>query len=112
MKDYTLYCLTYDKNSSNFSSGYSSNNISLSNYNTSYTKHTNIPFEFKNNISIQSIKLIKNTPFAQYIINVDEKDPISEINKEITYFGILDMSTNKILFNSNEKIKKFIHQTQ
>ena len=105
---YLLYCLTYDKNNSNFSLGYSSSNITFSKVKTtSFNKYSNIPFEFKNNFKIQSIKLIKNTHFAQYIINVDEKDPISEINKEITYFGILDMSTNKILFNSNEKIKKF-----
>ena len=106
VNQYTLYCLTYDKNSSNFSSGYSSNDISSSNSQTSYNKHTKIPFEFINNISIQSIKLIKKTSFAQYIITVDEKDPISEINKEITYFGILDISKNQILFNSNEKIKQ------
>ena len=106
--NYTLYCLTYDKNSSNFSSGYSSNDIKLidNKINATYTKNTNIPFQFKNNITIQSIQLIKNTPFAQYIITVDEKDPISEINKKITYFGILDISTNQILFNSNETIKK------
>ncbi len=57
----------------------------------------NLPFEFINDVNIKSIDFIRNTNLVYYTI-------ISNSNQEQSYHGVIDIKTNKILFNTNETI--------
>ena len=61
--------------------------------------NTKLPFEFLNDVTIKSIDFIRNTNFVYYTI-------ISNSNEEQTYHGVIDIKKNKVLFNTNEKIKE------
>ena len=58
------------------------------------------PLEFIEEVSIDYIKFINGTKYAYYKID-NNKDGT-------TYHGIIDILLNKVIFNTNEEIKKFI----
>ena len=107
--EYILYYITYDKNSSNYSSGYSSVSLNPSSKisNLEFIKNYTLPLEFKNNTKIYSMDLVPKTYFVKYVVKVDEKDPLTEIIKENTYHGIINIETNKVIFNTDTIIKNF-----
>ena len=57
----------------------------------------NIDFDLEQN-SVQYIKVIKDSRYLFYEIDINSK----------IYYGIFDIITNQILFNTNEVIKKYI----
>ena len=65
--------------------------------NLKWKNNTNLPFEFINDVNIKSIDFIRNTNLVYYTI-------ISNSNQEQSYHGVIDIKTNKILFNTNETI--------
>ena len=93
-----FFWISYNEN--NYVSGYSENNITSTTMNINdliLKNNTKLPFEFLNDVTIKSIDFIRNTNFVYYTI-------ISNSNEEQTYHGVIDIKTNKVLFNTNEKI--------
>ena len=89
-----FYWITY--NETHFYSGYSE--APLKDISSIQIKKNDYsPFEYFGNVKINYVKLIRNTKYAFYEINVNNK----------TYHGIIDVKLNKILFNSDENIKDF-----
>ena len=95
--DYYFYYFTYN-NISDFSSGYSNNNQIqyYSDKNYHYTSDVTItnnsdssPFSFVDNVEIKEINFIPGTQYYQ-LYNPD---------KNTTYWGLLDIKQNKILYN-------------
>ena len=92
---YYFYYFTYN-NVSDFSSGYSDNPIitSQDSYvnSVSITNNSdNSPLAFLDNVEIKEIKFIPETRYAYYkIYNQD---------KEITYYGLIDIKLNKVIYN-------------
>ena len=95
--DYTyyFYYFTYN-NISDFSSGYSNHYIDISQgcYADSFSitnNYDNSPLNFIDNVEIKEIKFIPGTKFVYYkIYNQD---------KEITYYGLIDIKLNKVIYN-------------
>ena len=95
------YYITYDETS--IESGYSntdtiSSYVDLTGYSNTHNGELN--FQFADNIQIQNVSLIPNTKYAYYTIY--------NIDKEITYHGLIDIEKNKIIYNLAEEIKTFI----
>ena len=99
--DDRFYYVTY--NDTHLESGYSTV-TSIGGYNTltnfARTHNSNSPFQFVDKIKIKSVNLIRNTQYAYY--------EIYNIDKDITYHGLLDIQQNKILYNLDEEITTFI----
>ena len=98
-----FYYITYNS-ISDFISGYSTKTVEGSNYYTNDVEVTNnekSPFEFINNVEIEEMKFLLYTHYVYYTI----KDN-TEIDKK--FHGILNVKTNKIMFNTDEKINTFI----
>ena len=100
----TYYFITYD-NISSFISGYyntSLNEIKIKGFNDWKPKINNItPFEFLEAVEIEEMNFILYNKFIYYKIkSINDKNKI--------YHGILDIITNKIVFNTDEEITKFI----
>ena len=93
--NYYFYYFTYN-NVSDFSSGYSNRHldISINNYGNSFsiTQNNNkSPLTFVDNVEIKEIKFIPGTKDIYYkIYNVD---------KGTTYYGLIDVKENKVLYN-------------
>ena len=90
---------------SEFHSGFSSNpiNIDSINYrNIHIIKNYDSPFKFLywNKTKIKKINIIRNTRFIYYEIEYNK-------TKQETYYGIIDIEWNQIIFNTNEKIIEF-----
>jgi hypothetical protein len=93
---------------SDFQSGYSNSYVDFSskkNYENavngmSITKNSASPFTFAENVEIKDINFIYGTKYAYYKIYNSDK------NK--TYYGLLDVVNNKVLYNFDEDIKTFI----
>ena len=101
--DDTFYYITYNKNS--YSIGYSSTK-SISNYannddikNVQVTIKNDLKFNFIDDIEIEEMNFIRKTQKIFYKIKSTETDK--------TYYGIMDMTTQKILFNTDENIEEF-----
>ena len=97
--DHHFYYLTY--NSKEFKSGYCLQNIY---YNTdgnsiSITQNNDSPLDFLFDFNIISVDFIRNTKYAYYQIYNTEDGK--------TYYGIIDIGLNKVVFNTNEKINSF-----
>ena len=97
-----FYYFTYN-NASDFCSGYSNKTVSDYNY---YTNDVNVinnyssPFEFMDKVEIKEMKFLYYTKYVYYSIYN---------NKTLqTYHGVLDITLNKIVFNTNEEIDVFI----
>ena len=98
-----FYFFTYN-NASDFTSGYSTNtsiypqlyNINCIKYKINETS----PFKFLDEVEIEEMKFLFYTNFAYYrILN-------KKTNKK--YHGILDVTKNQIMFNTDEDIDTFI----
>ena len=98
-----FYFITYNDNS-DFVSGFSTKANEGSNlYTTSgieYTLNENSPFEFSDEVEIKEMKFLLYTHYVYYSI----------YNKKTTktYHGVLNVKTNKIVFNTIEDIDVFI----
>ena len=97
----SFYYVTY--NESHLESGYSEVS-SMGDYdelpNFACNHISKSPFSFVDNIEIQSVNLIRDTPYAYYEIYNKDKD--------ITYHGLIDIKNNKVLYNLEEEISTFI----
>ena len=60
----------------------------------------NSPIEFLDDVTIKQMNFIPYTKYVYYEIynNI----------KKITYHGIIDIKLNKVIFNTDEEIKKFM----
>ena len=101
----TYYFISYD-DIYNFISGYyntTSTKIEINGFSDWYPKNNTIsPFEFlEEEVDIEKMNFILYNQFVYYKIR-SKKD-----NNKI-YHGILDITLNKIVFNTNEPIKEFI----
>ena len=86
--------LLNENNFSDFLIGYINNIVYTAELNP--TNHTNSPLQFfKNNTTIQEIHFIEGTKFVYY--NITEDDT--------TYYGIIDILSNEIIFNTNKYIE-------
>ena len=108
--DDTFYYITYDKNPPKFKSGYSTVSsieklsIESSLPSNGIQVNENSPLYFDFNYEITTMKLIKNTKYAYYeILNTDNNQPL---------YGMIDITSNKIVFNTNEKINYFNSYTK
>lgn len=89
---------------SNFTSGYLQISLGKENINLeklSIQKNNKSPFQFLEEVKIKTIKFIRNTKYVYYEIT----------NKKESYYGIIDIEINKVIFNTNEKIEYFIPLT-
>ena len=99
-KNNDFYFLVNDKDDSLLSSvGYYKDTTLISPDNISNIKViVNVFSNFGDKAKIQTFEFIKGTRYAYYQINNNNKN----------YYGIFDILTNQILFNTNEQITKFI----
>ena len=58
------------------------------------------PFEFVDDVVLEEVKFITYTKYAYY--------KLYNNNKNIYYYGILDVTLNKVIFNTDEEISQFI----
>lgn len=98
-----IFYLMKFNNVKDFKSGYSTNKIPNEENEISelgLENNEDSPFNFVNEVEIKKIKFIRNTKFAYYEL-IDKK------NNSIIYHGIINIVTNKIVFNTNEKLTQF-----
>ncbi len=93
-----FYFFTYT-NISDFSCGYydstdSIDYLSVGQYSVNIS--TESPLEFLDDVEIQEIKFIKNYKYAYY--------KIYNPTKGKTYYGIIDIKQNLVVFNTDEEI--------
>ena len=102
-KNSNFYWINYNNNNKEFKSGYCNNieNLYYSDINNIQIKNNeNSPLEFLDKVTIKQMQFIPYTRFVYYeIFNENEKT---------TYHGIIDITLNKVVFNTNVKINKFI----
>jgi len=100
--DSYLYFISY--NESNYYSSHSNEKINVYTEigSITFNSYNIIPFEIINNITIKSIDFINNTQYVYYIIESYE----TSIAQLITYYGIIDIKKNRVLFNTNEEIQQ------
>ena len=61
----------------------------------------NSPLEFVEELNIEELRFLKNTKYAYYIL--------SNKNNDIHYYGIIDVTLNKVIFNTDVKnISSFV----
>ena len=99
--DYDFYWINYNNNS-DFTSGFYFNGVINANNIESIELNINedSPIEFLDNVTIRQMNFIPYTKYVYYEIynNI----------KKITYHGIIDIKLNKVIFNTDEEIKKFM----
>jgi hypothetical protein len=96
----TIYWMIYNDNT-DLVNGYLTYNINIDNYsiNRIVSISNNIsPLIFLNQIEIKTLKSIKKTKYVYYEL-ID--------NQNIIYRGIIDISINKVVFNTNEDFNDF-----
>ena len=97
-----FYFITVDKNNENYKSGYSLEPLNQDKIDPNIINiHINdsSPLQFINNITINYINMIRNTQYAYYEIESEEDKTI--------YHGIIDIKSNKVIFNTDEELKTF-----
>ena len=97
--NHILYFMTYNK--TDFYSGYSrTENLDYTNVaNIEIINNKDSPLDFYYNFTIKQMNFSKNAKYIFYEIYNNEK------NK--TYHGIIDITINKVIFNTDEIIKSF-----
>ena len=65
---------------------------------------TESPLEFLDDVEIQEIKFIKNYKYAYY--------KIYNPTKGKTYYGIIDIKQNLVVFNTEEELLNFVPYTE
>ena len=98
--DNITYYINFN-NLSDFRCGHSEINIHPSNIdnfnNYNIKSYSESPFKFLGKSQIEKLFFIRNTQYAYYKI----------INNNITYHGVIDVKSNKTIFNTNENIQEF-----
>ena len=101
------YYINYN-DENDFETGFNENNINQLVSNTGYDigskKNATSPFIFYENITINEIKFISYTRFVYY--NISVKNTANE-NTDKFYYGIIDITLNKIIFNTDEQLLEF-----
>ena len=105
--DKYFYYFTYN-NALDFESGYSKYPISFENdqafsnsaSNPGVQKNTESPLTFADNVEIKEMNFISGTKYAYY--------KIYSISKDKNYFGLIDITQNKIIYNIEAEFKTFI----
>ena len=97
-----FYFFTYN-NVSDFTCGYTSQYANSSNYHnvTKYTfvKYSESPLIFEGNVEILEMNFSLYNKYVFY--KIYNKD------KNITYTGVIDVTLNKVIFNTKEQIQSF-----
>ena len=100
-ENYDFYWINYNNNS-DFTSGFYFNGvINVNNIESiDLNINENSPIEFVDDVTIKQMNFIPYTKYVYYEIynNI----------KKITYHGIIDIILNKVIFNTDEEIKKFM----
>ena len=103
--EYHFYWINYNQSDiSDFESGYyndkdiTKDNININNININ--KDSKSPFEFYDNFTIDTIKFIYGNKYVYYKIHKNNDNNIS-------YYGIIDVILNRIVFNTDKDIKEF-----
>ena len=102
INNHYFYFITYDKDPADFQSGYFTGATSFSHTEVealSVNTNTTSPLEFYYNFTIQSMTFNRNTRYVLY--------QIYNTIKEKTYYGIIDVVLNKVIFNTDEVINSF-----
>ena len=103
-KFYYLSC----SNASDCQSGYSQNYVNFSSKeqyqsacrNINLKKNDVSPLTFADDVEIENIKFISGTQYAYYIIKSK--------NSEQKYYGLIDITTNKVLYNIKGSFTEFL----
>ena len=100
-KNYLCYWLTY--NTSFYNSSYTLNYISISHFRdeNNIVNNGNL---FNYNININYIVFIRNTHLAYFKGEVEEFNFNTLKYRNVTYYGIINIKNNQIIYNTNEKI--------
>ena len=106
-RNYCFYFFAYN-NASDFVSGYSTSYINFENKNEYHNSISNInlvkndisPFNFLDEVEIKEMNFIRETEYVYYKLH--------NKNNGKTYYGLLDIKLNKILYNIEEEITTFI----
>ena len=98
-ENHGFYYINYN-DQFDFESGYYNEELTVDNiYNIEVKKNEKSVFTFTDKISIKEMKFIYDTRFVYYkIFNEDQQK---------FYYGIIDVSLNKIIFNTDKKIQQF-----
>ena len=103
---YYLYFFSYN-GISDFISGYSNTNIDFSTKTKFESSITDMditinesPLNFVDEMEIKEMNFIQGTQYIYY--------KLYNKNKDKNYFGLVDIKQNKILYNTDEEIKKFV----
>ena len=89
---------------SDFTCGYSTKGFYTDNYfylnHVTFSTSSDSPFDFVDEVEIKEMKIISNNRYVYYSI----------LNKQTneTYYGLFDIKTNKIVFNTNEALETFL----
>ena len=97
-----FYYIIYSS-TSNFVSGYYTDSydyLNIQQKESNFVKNEKSPFEFVDNVEINEIRFINNYKYAYY--------NISNPTNGKTYYGIIDIQTNKVVFNTDKEILSFI----
>jgi len=105
--NHKFYFLTYNS-ATDFTSGYSESYVDfsdkapyISSVNNPVIVKTDVPpFSFVDNVEIEDINFIMGTNYAYYKIN--------NLDKDKTYYGLIDVVENKVLYNIDDNITLFI----
>jgi len=103
--NYDFYWINYN-NISDFTSGFYFNGvININNIeNIEKNINNNSPIEFFDDVTIKQMNFI---PYSKYVYY-----EIYNNIKKITYHGIIDIILNKVIFNTDEEIIKFIPKSK
>ena len=93
-----LYYITYN-DINNFYSGFTRSQDACDSQDT--PKKNKAEFQFFEDVEIQEIKFLPNSRFFYYKLKIKG-------TSETKYFGIYDIDLNKVIFNTDEKLKYFL----
>lgn len=97
--DTNLFYWVSTSKDNNYSSGISKETMTKEKTKVSLIRNNTSPLQFLQNVTINKIKMIRNTRFAYYeVISKDDN------NK---YYGIIDIEMNQVIFNTNITLKTF-----
>ena len=100
-----FYYISYDSGDINLVSGYTNNLGKITSYGIFTINHnTKSPLEFTDRMSLQEIDFIPYTKYIYYKLYNEDKNKY--------YYGLINIELNKVIFNTDEQIIKFIHYSK